>query len=97
MKRTEKEIYDFVVGKLRGLKESFFPQDMQTTIYIQGLEEAYHEVLDFIGTVRVEEMSKDTLVFDKDKLCDVIDKHHEKGETVLFVKSRWEENKDGEE
>lgn len=59
MKRTEKEIYDFVAGKLRGLKDSFFPQDMQTTMYIQGLEEAYHDVLCFIGTVRTEEPKDD--------------------------------------
>ena len=97
MKRTEKEIYDFVAGKLRELKDSFFPQDMQTTMYVQGLEEAYHEVLNFIGTVRTEEMSKDTLIFDKDKLCDVIDKHHERGETVLSVKSMWKESEDDKE
>ena len=58
MKRTEKEIYDFVKSKLQELKDSCFPQDMQTTMYVQGQEEAYHEVLNFIGTVRVGEEKK---------------------------------------
>lgn len=55
MNKTEKEIYDFIKNKLAEMKLSLSPQDMQTTMYVQGQEDAYHEVLNFIGTIRTKE------------------------------------------
>lgn len=57
MKRTEKEIYDFVCKKLEEAKEQRLRQPLFTSRESGELGakiEAYHEVLDFIGTVRTK-------------------------------------------
>ena len=54
MKRTEKEIYDFVAKKLEEAKVQRFRQraTSRESGELGAKIEAYHEVLNFIGTVR---------------------------------------------
>lgn len=55
MKRTEREIYDFVAKKLEKAKEEL--KLLGTTAYKITKEakiEAYEEVLNFIGTIRTK-------------------------------------------
>ena len=54
MKRTEKEIYDFVAKKLEEAKGRRFRQRVTSleSCELGAKIEAYEEVLNFIGTVR---------------------------------------------
>ena len=56
MKRSEKEIYDFVKKKLEEAKEERFRQPFLDYIKgdLNGKIEAYEEVLNFIGTIRTK-------------------------------------------
>lgn len=55
MKRTEKDIYDFVNRKLEeATKECSHETNLYMAGYNYGQKEAYHEVLNFIGTIRTK-------------------------------------------
>jgi hypothetical protein len=62
MKRTEKDIYDFVKEKLdhidKIIKHKVPNETGLSVLELIATREAYHEVLNFIGTVRVGEEKK---------------------------------------
>lgn len=57
MKRTEREIHDFVKKKLEEAEARKSSEEMISDKAIYGLDkkiEAYEEVLNFIGTIRTK-------------------------------------------
>ena len=57
MKRTEREIYDFVKKKLEEAEARRSGEEVISDKAIYGLDkkiEAYEEVLNFIGTIRTK-------------------------------------------
>lgn len=85
MKRTEREIYDFVVRKLEEAKAQRLRQPFTSreSGELGAKIEAYEEVLNFIGTIRVDEKKLKEIVKNT--------KPTKAGETLFLGKSTWKE------
>lgn len=85
MKRTEKDIYDFVNRKLEEAKAQRLRQPFTSreSGELGAKIEAYHEVLNFIGTIRIDEK----------KLKEIVTniKTTNKGKKLFFAKNTWNE------
>ena len=53
MKRTEREIYDYICNKVEGIKNDMtFCLSYDEYLKLSYREEAYEDVLNFIGSIR---------------------------------------------